>query len=399
MRDTHSISAGLDYPGVGPEHAHLKESGRATYVPITDAEALEAFFRVRAGRRDHPRARERARDRLCAQTRGGARARRSDPRQSVRTRRQRYRAGAGACSMLEAIFERARNAQRAAFIPYVMAGDPDPLTTLAVLRALTQAGADAIELGIPYGDPLADGPTIAAAGPARASRRNDDCVDAWSSCASITTMAVRRSCSSRTSIRSISSASSALRVKPRRRRLRRDRARRRARGGRSACAATLAAHGLDMPLLVAPSTNRERAQRIAAQSTGFIYVVSRLGVTGAGTRPRPHALRAQIAMLRSITEEPLAVGFGVSTPEHVRDVAALADGIIVGSALIDAYAGTSGEEAVRACARSSSRCSPRRRLQRSQRKSLRMSIASQASPFLRWICMACASTSAKSNLR
>ncbi|HEY5341268.1 MAG TPA: tryptophan synthase subunit alpha, partial [Candidatus Aquilonibacter sp.] len=66
--------------------------------------------------------------------------------------------------MLEAIFERAHNDARAAFIPYVMAGDPDDATTLAVLAALTHAGSDAIELGIPYGDPLADGPTIAAAG-------------------------------------------------------------------------------------------------------------------------------------------------------------------------------------------------------------------------------------------
>ncbi|HEY5350172.1 MAG TPA: tryptophan synthase subunit alpha, partial [Candidatus Lustribacter sp.] len=84
---------------------------------------------------------------------------------------------------------------------------------------------------------------------------------------------------------------------------------------------------------------------IAAQSTGFIYVVSRLGVTGANSEPSTDALRAQIGMLRGVSEKPLAVGFGVSAPAHVRAVAPLADGIIVGSALIDAYAGTSGKEA------------------------------------------------------
>lgn len=246
--------------------------------------------------------------------------------------------------MLEAVFERARNAGRAAFIPYIMAGDPDAATTLAVLEALTGAGADAIELGIPYGDPLADGPTIAAAG-VRALRAGTT-ID--------TVLAIVREHRNRGGApvvlftyynpiyqyglaRFASAAAEA---------------------GASAAivpdialeegeelAATLAASGLDMPLLVAPSTTRERAKRIAAQSTGFIYVVSRLGVTGASAQLRTEALREQIAMLRGITGEPLAVGFGVSAPEHVRAVASLADGIIVGSALIDAYAGRHGEEA------------------------------------------------------
>jgi tryptophan synthase alpha chain len=248
--------------------------------------------------------------------------------------------------VIEAVFERARSAQRAAFIPYVMAGDPDAQTTLAILDALTRAGVDAIELGIPYSDPLADGPTIAAAG--------------------------QRGLLAGTTIASV------LQLV----RTHRDRggapiilftyfnpvyqyglerfAREAAQAGASAVivpdipleegqalSVTLAANGLDMPLLVAPSTKPERAKRIAAQSTGFIYVVSRLGVTGTGTRPSIEAMRAQIGVLRNLTDEPLAVGFGVSKPEHVREVATLADGIIVGSALIDAYAGASTEEAVR----------------------------------------------------
>jgi tryptophan synthase alpha chain len=247
-------------------------------------------------------------------------------------------------SMLEAIFERARSAQRAAFIPYVMAGDPDEKTTLGVLDALTRAGADAIELGIPYSDPLADGPTIAAAG--------QRALIAGTTIASV--LAMTRTHHDRGGApvvlftyfnpvyrygierfaRDAAAAGASAAIVP-------DIALEEG----AALAATLATNGLDMPLLVAPSTKPERAKRIAAQSTGFIYVVSRLGVTGTDTRPSTEAMRAQIATLRDLTEKPLAVGFGVSKPEHVREVATHADGIIVGSALIDAYAGTRGDEA------------------------------------------------------
>ena len=85
--------------------------------------------------------------------------------------------------------------------------------------------------------------------------------------------------------------------------------------------------------------------RIAEAASGFVYVVSRLGVTGAGNAPDFAPLRAQLAALREVTKKPLAVGFGLSRPEDVRSVA-LADGVIVGSALIDRYAGTSGAAAV-----------------------------------------------------
>jgi tryptophan synthase alpha chain len=246
--------------------------------------------------------------------------------------------------VLEAIFERAHNAQRAAFIPYVMAGDPDEKTTLGVLDALTRAGVDAIELGIPYSDPLADGPTIAAAG--------QRALIAGTTIASVLAMTCTHHDRGGAPIvlftyfnpvyqygierfaRDAASAGASAAIVP-------DIALEEG----AALAATLATNGLDMPLLVAPSTKPERAKRIAAQSTGFIYVVSRLGVTGTDTRPSTEAMRAQIATLRELTEKPLAVGFGVSKPEHVREVATLADGIIVGSALIDAYAGTRGDEA------------------------------------------------------
>ena len=246
--------------------------------------------------------------------------------------------------MLEAIFDRARNTQRAAFIPYVMAGDPDEASTLAVLRALTQSGADAIELGVPYSDPLADGPTIAAAG--------QRALAGGTTIASVLALVREHHEHGGAPVVLFSYFNPVYQYGIER--FARDAAE------AGACAAivpdisleegealgaTLAANGLDMPLLVAPSTKPARARRIAAQSTGFIYVVSRLGVTGANTRPSLDAIRAQIATLRSLTDEPLAVGFGVSKPEHVAEVATLADGIIVGSALIDAYAGARGEGA------------------------------------------------------
>ncbi len=248
--------------------------------------------------------------------------------------------------MIEALFDRAKSDHRAALIPYVMAGDPDIDTTLSILGALTEAGVDAIELGIPYGDPLADGPTIAAAAQ-RALERGTKIEHV------LELVRLHKSAGGAPVILftyfnpvyqfGIESF-----------------AREAAKAGASgvivpdipleegiALAATLAHEGLDMPLLVAPSTSRERAMKITGQSSGFIYVVSRLGVTGAGMQSSLDRLRAQVSMLRGITDKRLAVGFGVTSPTDVRELAPIADGIIVGSALIDAYASHPKSEAMR----------------------------------------------------
>ena len=232
---------------------------------------------------------------------------------------------------------------RCAFIPYLMAGDPDLETTTLLIRAVADAGADAIELGIPYGDPLADGPTIAAAG-VRALAGGVRIPDVL--------QLVRKVASSAPPIilftyfnpvcqygierfaHDAAHAGAAAVIVP-------DIALEEGETLRSA----LTACDLDMPLLVAPSTPSERAARIAEASTGFIYVVSRLGVTGATEAPDFSPLRAQLKILRDLTDKPLAVGFGISRPEQVRQVREFVDGIIVGSALIDSYAGSSGEEA------------------------------------------------------
>ena len=244
--------------------------------------------------------------------------------------------------MLENIFKPGK----CAFIPYLMAGDPDIESTARIIDAVRDAGADAIELGIPYGAPLADGPTIAAAGiralshgvgisqvlqlVREASSRNAPPIVLFTYFNPIYQYGIERFAND------AADAGAAGVIVP-------DIALEEGQALREA----LENRGLRMPLLVAPSTPRDRAQRIAEASTGFVYVVSRLGVTGAGAAPDFSPLRKQVGMLREVADKPLAVGFGISRPEHVREVRELVDGIIVGSALIDAYAGSSGAEAAR----------------------------------------------------
>ena len=228
-------------------------------------------------------------------------------------------------------------------IPYLMAGDPNLETTKAVMRELAKAGAAAIELGVPYGDPLADGPTIAAAG-VRALTNGIGLDE---------TLALLREVRSdvppvilftyynpiyqygiENFARDAAEAGASGVIVP-------DVALEESAELREA----LAKNGLQMPLLVAPSTPLERAKRIAELSTGFVYVVSRLGVTGAGSTPDFSPLIAQLQQLRTVTDKPLAVGFGISKREHAEMVAQYVDAVIVGSALIDAYAGFEGDEA------------------------------------------------------
>jgi tryptophan synthase alpha chain len=251
---------------------------------------------------------------------------------------------------IEGVFARARAERRAALIGYVVAGDPDRETSLAVLDAITAAGVDLIELGIPYGDPLADGPTIAAAGQRALN-------GGMTLAASIELAAEARA-------RGAAPILFFTYVNP----VDRYGAERFARDARGAGAAgaivpdvpleeldsfapPLREQGLAIPLLIAPTTPPERAARLAAASTGFVYLVSRLGVTGARREPDVAWVAAEIERLRTTTQLPLTVGFGISTPAHAAAVGAVADGVIVGSALVDSYAGASGAEAARRAGR------------------------------------------------
>ncbi len=238
--------------------------------------------------------------------------------------------------------EHALRSRKPAFIPYLMAGDPDIASTEAIARGLAQVGAVALELGVPYGDPLADGPTIAAAGQraiASGTRVRDvlALVHRLSDAIPVVLFTYFNPvCAYGLDLFAADAASAG------------------AGGGMipgfkreelGAGEPAVARRALAMPLLVAPTTPAQRATRIAQRATGFVYIVSRLGVTGAAAAPSVEPLRVQTTLLRAVTRTPLAVGFGISTRAHVDTIASLVDGFIVGSALIDAYAGTTGEEA------------------------------------------------------
>ncbi|MDQ2909306.1 MAG: tryptophan synthase subunit alpha [Candidatus Eremiobacteraeota bacterium] len=244
-----------------------------------------------------------------------------------------------------AAFGCARAARRGAFIPYLCAGDPDLATTEALLVALGEAGADLIEFGIPYSDPLADGPTIAAAAQraldagttieaalqcaARARRRGAPPLIAFTYLNPVLQYGVERFADALFSADACGAIVPDVTFEE---------------GGRLRTA--FQARSLALPLLIAPTTPPQRAAAIAARSSGFTYLVSRMGVTGARHEPDFSWLAQRAAALRTSSDVPIAIGFGISTPEHVRRTCAIADGAIVGSALIDAYAGTRGDEAV-----------------------------------------------------
>ncbi len=254
-----------------------------------------------------------------------------------------------ASSGFDAVFARARAERRAALIAYVVAGDPDQGTTLAVIDALTAAGVDLIELGIPYGDPLADGPTIAAAAQraldggtkmadaiaiaAEARKRGAAPILYFTYLNPIDRYGVERFAGEAAASGAVGAIVPDVPLEE-----------------LPAFGPPLRAAGLAIPLLIAPTTPPERAARIAAASSGFVYLVSRLGVTGARREPDVAWAAASIARLRGATALPLAVGFGISTPAHAAAVGAVADAVIVGSALIDAYAGSRGAEAARRAA-------------------------------------------------
>jgi tryptophan synthase alpha chain len=218
-------------------------------------------------------------------------------------------------------------------MPYMMAGFPDRETSLAVAAAYVDSGADLIELGVPFSDPLADGPTIHAAATVA--------LEAGATLA--TTLEVCRSVSDRVPVVLMVYANMVL-----------------AHGGaaefaRLAVAAgaagaivpdlplgeaedvreELTAAGLAMVPLVAPTTEAGRRARICAAARGFVYVVSTVGTTGERAEV-PAALAALVAATKEDAQVPVAVGFGIGTAAQAAEVGRIADGVIVGSRLIRA---------------------------------------------------------------
>ena len=233
---------------------------------------------------------------------------------------------------LEAMFAANRAAGRKAVAPFVTAGDPDPATSVAVLQALDRAGASLCELGVPYSDPIADGPVIQASY-TRALGSGITLEKVFD---------VAREATPRVTMPILAMASYSLVFRRGIDRFVAD-----------AVAAGLAgfvvpdlpveesddldgacrAAGLALVRLVTPTTPPARAAAIAAKSTGFLYCVSVAGVTGARTE-LPPGLIDRVKWLRGQTDVPILVGFGISGPDQVKAVCEVADGAIVGSALV-----------------------------------------------------------------
>jgi tryptophan synthase alpha chain len=238
---------------------------------------------------------------------------------------------------IDSLFARLRAEKRKAFGPFLAAGDPGLKATAALVRELARRGADLVEVGFPYSDPIADGPVIQAAYTRALERgvRVDDVLactrelagdpDLYSRGVPLVGMVsysiVHRRGPEAFLRQSQEAGLSGLIVPD----LPIDEA--------EALARLAAARDVKLIHLVTPTTPRDRAVRIARLSTGFVYCVSTTGITGERDR-LPEALVDQLAWLREQTELPLCVGFGISRPEHVRALREVADGVMVGSALV-----------------------------------------------------------------
>jgi tryptophan synthase alpha chain len=233
---------------------------------------------------------------------------------------------------IEEKFAALKKADRKAFVAYLTAGDPEIETTAKLIPALEAAGVDIVEIGVPFSDPTADGPAIPAASQ-RALKRG-------ATLAKILAMIAGLRRTSSIPIVLFGYYNPILSYGPER------------------FAADAAASGVDGILvvdlppeeagelrrftdpaglafitLIAPTTDPSRARKILRGATGFVYYISITGVTGTAV-PRPDEVRRDVERLREMTALPLAVGFGISTPDQAAEIAPLADGIVVGSALV-----------------------------------------------------------------
>jgi tryptophan synthase alpha chain len=236
-------------------------------------------------------------------------------------------------SRLADTFARLKKEGRAAFVPFITAGDPDMETSFAILEKLPAAGADVVELGMPFTDPMADGPAVQAS-----------------------------------SVRALKSGATMVKVLEMVKKFRRTNkntpivlmgyynpihAYGTARFARDVAVAGVdglivvdlpveedevlrvpaLAQGVDLVRFVTPTTDDTRLKRIVAEASGYLYYVSVAGVTGTKTVPEDE-VRAAMARIRAATDLPCTVGFGIRSPEQAQAIARLADGVVVGSAIV-----------------------------------------------------------------
>jgi tryptophan synthase alpha chain len=236
---------------------------------------------------------------------------------------------------IEKRFAALKKESRAALVTFTMAGDPDYDTSLAIAKALPKAGADIIELGMPFTDPMADGPAIQAAGLralksgqrmtrtlalVREFRKEDDATP-------VVLMGYYNPIYIYGNERFLADAKAAgvdglivVDLPPEE--------------DDELCLPALKA-GLNFIRLATPTTDDKRLPTVLTNTSGFVYYVSITGITGAAA-PDTAKVNEAVARIKRHTKLPVAVGFGVKTPEHARAIAEGADGVVVGSALVDA---------------------------------------------------------------
>lgn len=235
-------------------------------------------------------------------------------------------------SALDTVFRDLRHAKRKALMPFITAGDPDLNFTADLLRCLIARGCSLCELGIPYSDPIADGPVIQDSY-TRALQHKIKLAEIFAMLgrtmpelkAPVVTMVsyaiiYRQGLEAFvTTARQAGVAGAIVPDLPAEE--------------SSALAEICRHHDFSLIQLVTPTTSRERALRIAERTSGFIYYVSVTGITGERTE-LPHEILDNVSWLRGQTPLPICIGFGISRPEHVRMLAPVADGLIVGSAIV-----------------------------------------------------------------
>jgi tryptophan synthase alpha chain len=238
-------------------------------------------------------------------------------------------------SRIDARFAELKRQGRSAFVTFLMAGDPDPATSLAIIRALPAAGADIIEIGMPFTDPMADGPSIQAAGlralkagmtlrktleMVRAFRTQDDATP-------VVLMGYYNPIYIHGVERFLLDARSAgvdgliiVDLPPEE--------------DTELCLPAMRA-GLNFIRLATPTTDERRLPAVLANTSGFVYYVSITGITGSASADS-NAVATTVARIKRHTDLPVCVGFGIRTPQAARAIAAHADGAVVGTALVDA---------------------------------------------------------------
>lgn len=239
---------------------------------------------------------------------------------------------------IDALFTRLRAENKRALMPFITAGDPDLATTAALIHELVARGAHMVEIGIPYSDPIADGPVISAS----YTRALQNGVKLDQILQMLRTLRAETDGGPLTAAPLVTMVSYAIvhRHGPE------AYVREAARSGidglivpdlpveeAESLSDLVKSHDLRLIQLVTPTTPRDRARRIAETTSGFLYYVSIAGLTGV-RQEMPPDLVENVGWIRTQTDLPICIGFGISRPEHIRQLAPVADGLIVGSALV-----------------------------------------------------------------